>query len=476
MISVNKPFTITNGKLVEIQPVHFENNGTQLDCSHSIVYNCGSTHKLLIDSIDGTVDLLPNNLYREVFVDKDPESPYFGYYSKKGNKTKEKVWQEIQSDIQKRVKTAAIILCPTYRCNCKCIYCYQQNGKLDYVPMSKETLSKSLDFASETFAKTDAQFKNIQLFGGEPFLPENEETIKTTLEFCRKEKVPIIFTTNLVQMRQYRRLLYVYHGYISRICTTVDGSKEIHNSRRVSLVTDDPFSEIIDNINYLLEIGIRVNIAINLDRESVGHLKEYLSLAEEQGWSGNSLVTLEIGRVDDRFYEGCADNVLSESELLDKLIQFDREKPFPSNIKLAFLKAIQPLAELIGVAFNQKEWGRSRYFYCWADTPADEIYYIDSSEDIYRCTYTVGKHTCRIGTLECPPESPELVYGAIPLLSEKCWNCNIGGLCLGGCINSRKKDSERVCREEKDNLDYFVNRILTPWVKHELCNAELKHN
>ena len=208
-----------------------------------------------------------------------------------------------------------------------------------------------------------------------------------------------------------------------------------------------------------------MTVAINLDRYSLENLEGFLAVAEDNGWSGNPYVTLELGRVDDRFFEGCADGIMDESELLRFLLDYRKDHGLPSNVRFAFMRAIAPLAHMLGVT-DDMEFGRTRLNYCWASSPVNRVYYVDRNLDVFRCTYCVGRPSEAIGNLskgfiDCLPQT-------YVFRDEECWNCPIGGFCAGGCSNSRKVSKERSCLEEKENFDRFTEIILIPVIAEKL--------
>lgn len=461
---VSKPLALFDGRLVPVARVPGI-SGSVLDVDRLYIRRIDEGAYLVVDSISNSLDVVPDNIFRDVFVDCNCDSEYYGYYAARYGTTRDGLRRLIEEDLEEKVKTTSVIICPSYRCNCCCRYCYQQSCVPVLGTMDEGMLGRILGFAREILTDGVTEHNNLQLFGGEPFLPENEWIVKAILETCRELKVPFIATSNLVQMDAFRRMLYIYRGYIARICTTIDGDRDTHNRNRPSKVDADPFSTVVENIDYLLGIGIRVNVAFNVDRTSMDRISSFLDIAETKGWADNPLVSLEIGRVDDRLLEGCADCIVSESELLECIIALDAERGLPGNIRLAFLKAAEPLAQAIGLGFNQREWGRSRYYYCWASTPSDRIMYIDSGGNVFRCTYTVGRPESRVCSLEvlCPDSG--MPIGNILLEDDECWSCSIGGYCSGGCMNTRSISKKRVCEEERANFDYFIDRIVIPWIR-----------
>ncbi len=420
--------------------------------------------RLVIDSFRDRVELVPSGTYESIFVRRDRSDPYWGYYATVLGGSRESVISRHEAEIASSEKMTQVVICPTYDCNSRCVYCYQQRCIRDRSVMDAGTLERCLEFARGKFSDGYSGRNSLQVFGGEVFLPGNRACLERIFEFCRENGVAFNATSNLVQMFDYAPMLLKYRGYIGGIYTTIDGGREVHNSRRISLVNDDPFDDIVRNINFLLDLEVHVTVAINLDRGSLPHLGGFLETARDNGWADNPLVTLEIGRVDDRFFEGCADDVMNEAELLEFLLDYRSEHGLPGNVRFAFMRAIAPLARLMG-ALDSKEPGRTRLNYCWASSPVNRVYYVDKNLDVFRCTYCVGRHSetlGRLGDASADRLPVTHIYG-----DDECWHCEIGGFCAGGCPNSRRRDKNRVCREERENFGYFVDHVLVPWLMSE---------
>lgn len=111
------------------------------------------------------------------------------------------------------------------------------------------------------------------------------------------------------------------------------------------------------------------------------------------------------------------------------------------------------------------------FHYCWATSPGDSVIYIDSQLNVYRCTYTVGREQYKVGNLSDPNISLGSWYEHNAFQSE-CWACPIGGYCAGGCFVSSMNDKERQCREEKENVTYFVEKIVIPEINKKISNLK----
>ena len=446
--------------------------------SHLLFYKFSPSYWLVIDTFNNQIALVCNQTKLEVFDKCNEDNKYFNYYAKLFYRNKKTF--ELQHDeylqFRRKERLNFYIICPTFDCNSRCIYCYQQYDKsLDRKSISNE----NLDFILSCIEKNIVEIRSIRkdekiaigLFGGEPFMKCNKECIEKIMHFARENQVPVLPTSNLQEVDDFIDIFFKYRGYFERICTTIDGDKEYHNSRRCSLITEDPFKKVVDNINLLISLRINVTVTINIDSTNKGMLKGFLEVAKDNSWIDNDNVTLEIGRVDDRCYTGTSDDIMLEAELLEYLYNFNKINKFPKNIKLAFIKTSLNLAQRFNFAFNQKEPGRGNFHYCWSSTPCDDVQYIDKDGNIYRCTYTVGKSNFIIGNIFEENINRDIFKRSSFI--EQCWNCPIGGFCGGGCSVSCYVNKERFCKEEKRNFDYLINNLVIPIIQERIKNDEL---
>ena len=465
----------TFDSLSDIVAVSLKDNkkgGSVADFSHLLFYKLTPKHWLVIDTFNDVIEIVDNETKESVFDKKDAANPYFGYYGEIFSKDKKKL-EKLHADILKKAddeKFNFFVICPTYNCNSRCIYCYQQyNPLLDRKAISQENLTKILNHVQEEInkikSKPSKQFTAIGLFGGEPFIKKNKPLVEQVMAFARQNKVPVLPTTNLQEVGEFVDTFIKYRGFFGRICTTIDGDKDYHNSRRKSLITKDPFTMVVNNVNLLVKLGIPVTVTINLDKSNKHMLHNFLQLAKENNWWNQALVNLEIGRVDDRCYTGTSDDIMSEAELLKYLYDFNKEEPFPKNIKLAFVKTSLALAQRFGFDFNQNERGRQRFHYCWSGTPSDNVQYIDKNLYVYRCTYTVGREDLAISKLDDKPIAENAQMFDRSSFIDKCWNCPIGGYCGGGCCISSRVNQERFCNEELENFNYLMQNLILPLIR-----------
>ncbi|MFM6437744.1 MAG: radical SAM protein, partial [Microcystis panniformis] len=119
--------------------------------------------------------------------------------------------------------------------------------------------------------------RNITLFGGEPLLAENRSTIEYILERAfASGKANFSAITNGTELEAYQDLLAP--DKISWLQITLDGIPQEHDKRRIYADGKGSYEKIAQNITRALDLGVRVAVRMNIDRNNVNKLPD---LADE---------------------------------------------------------------------------------------------------------------------------------------------------------------------------------------------------
>lgn len=181
--------------------------------------------------------------------------------------------------------TLAVHFLPTLGCNFRCPYCYQ-----DGIARAAKMTCADVDAITskiEKYLKDNSMIKYlaITLHGGEP-------TCNWDIVPYAMEQFAAIATRNGVVLRtgivsngylltsEKANLLAQYNWH--RFQVTIDGPPEVHNTRRKLPSGRDTFTQIINNIKYILKENLlhAVDVRINFDKtnfESIPSLIDYLA-------------------------------------------------------------------------------------------------------------------------------------------------------------------------------------------------------
>ncbi|MBU5316278.1 4Fe-4S cluster-binding domain-containing protein [Clostridium bornimense] len=360
-----------------------------------------------------------------------------------------------------RSKSTSFVIALSYACNFKCTYCYQQhNDKLRKNKITKENLDYILNTIIEYKNEHKSEGISIELFGGEPLLPENHDDIIKIFDFCFENEISVGITTNGAFLGYYLKELVIYRGLNMHIFTTVDSifDNEATRCEINKNIANKHTNSILENTKLLIDNGVKVSIAANIDKHNINQIGEMINFYEQEGFLNNEKFSFVIGRVDDRFYETNYKDILSEADILKKLGELGE---IPEHVFASFIRAPYELCNKIGLSYRQNEL-KGLGNYCWAVAPYENVFYVDSDLDTFRCTYTVGRK--ELSEFKFSLENlkkykkPNRTFKD----NKKCSTCKIGGYCGGGCEQSARINFNKQCEIEKEYFEDFLNKIFYP--------------
>lgn len=365
-------------------------------------------------------------------------------------------------------KTTTFVIALSYDCNLRCKYCYQQcNPDLDRRKMTAENLTFVLDTITAYQEKHPEKEVYIELFGGEPLLKENHDDVIRIFDYCVDHGCSVGITTNGVNIPYYLKDLVIYSGLGITVNTTIDSLSENEKTRFSSDDgVDSKGSSLLKSIYTLINYDIIVQVEANIDQHNIDQIGDMIRFYKDHGFLDNPNFRFGIARVDDRRFETGYDKMVTDTQLISKLNELNITHP---HVYYAFVKSTLSLCRKLDPAFKQRE---RKYIsnYCWASSPVDDVYYIDASLDVFRCTFTVGRKNYSqfkfsLENLE-KYKAPNRTY----LDYEKCKDCPIGGFCSGGCALSAEIDFNRMCEAEKDDFRSFLDTIYYPQVREMMVS------
>jgi uncharacterized protein len=168
----------------------------------------------------------------------------------------------------KKILTIAIV--PTFKCNFKCLYCFETDELKSREDLMDINVQEALLKYIEKQFKSGVEFFNLNYFGGEPLLGMKiiEEIQPKILILCEKHniklKTDIItngFLLNPENIKTLRNLKCENYQI------TIDGTKDIHNTMRY--YPEDPNSNYdtlmmnIKNCRDFFRINLRINVNQN---------------------------------------------------------------------------------------------------------------------------------------------------------------------------------------------------------------------
>ena len=336
-----------------------------------------------------------------------------------------------------------LTIAPTLDCNFRCKYCFETHPK---GKMTSETQAALINFVESRLAR--AKNFSVTWYGGEPLLAKEIiwSLSEKFLELCKKNSIDydafIITNASLLEDSDIE-LLKKYKIKGAQI--TIDGVKEIHDSRRRSVTGESTFDKLIDRVNLLLNENLSVIVRINIDKENISRVDELLDVLSE--------------RIDKR------------EELK---IDFGQVSPFTDICKsiendcynnAQFADVMLPLYEKVlarGFTVNKMAaYPAPRINFCCVDYVNSFV--VDNHGEIYRCWNHVGNLKYSSGNVNNLGENFGKNYLSWiqwnPIRHPKCRECNCLPLCMGGCPDAMRnaKDRQPICGTVKYNLDKVLS-------------------
>lgn len=161
-----------------------------------------------------------------------------------------------------------VTIAPTMACNFRCIYCFEQ-GRYGHKYMDSKTISNVIKFIEKRME--NAESLHISWFGGEPLLamPVIEEISESVIAYCNAKNKKFdasIVTNGYFYTKEIAEKLKQLR--VNKVQITIDGSRDIHNSRRPLINGGCTYDVIMENLVATKGI-IPINIRINVDADCV---------------------------------------------------------------------------------------------------------------------------------------------------------------------------------------------------------------
>lgn len=320
------------------------------------------------------------------------------------------------------------MIIPTYQCNLTCTYCFLS----DLQHKGKKWLTTVIDDCHLTTvfdvitALDKGKKRRIALYGGEPLLVKNKPVIEKILKKGKENGYKFTILTNGVSVVDFLDILVKYPVSILQI--TIDGPKEIHDTRRIKRDGTGTFDDIVRGVDAAVKAGLTVLLRTNLDKVNVESLPRIMAFFKEKGWSDNPKVHMRFAPV---FEKGCGnyDLIMPRKSVYQSVISHAVQNPAVQRMSFDDMRGV----ELFEKVFVTGELGAPRFWYC--ESNAGRLIY-DPFGDIYICPEHVGTETIKVGTYY-----PSLVWNETYqmwrertiLTIPECRKCRYALFCGGGC-------------------------------------------
>lgn len=325
----------------------------------------------------------------------------------------------------------ALTINPTLDCNFACPYCFERSHPPKY--MTEQVEDDIIKFVKK---HGDAKAVNVTWFGGEPLLAFNR-IVSLTEKF---KSLELVYEAGMITngyLLTDRVVSCLDELQIKSIQVTIDGMREVHDSRRCLRNGHPTFDRIIENIKkaHATCPNIKLNIRVNIDRTNERDFLELYNLFQTEDFKG---ILLSPAFVDD--IENINKCVLNSEEQNNYINRLLREHG------IVFSKFYpEPMHE------------------CFIRNPNSVV--IGPEGELYKCWNDVGKEDRIYGYLDGRITNEPLLFRYLaasdPFDDEQCKECILLPVCGGGCPYERiKRDYEdnkiNVCPLIKGNLKTYL--------------------
>jgi uncharacterized protein len=369
-----------------------------------------------------------------------------GYLTELSREQEEVFFGRLATRLHERAgqKPPSYIFMPTYDCNLRCSYCYQDHMRADCSlhHLLRAMKKPMVDRIFSALPKIEALHgvepgarhrRNFGLFGGEPLLAANRPVVEHILARAFDlGEVDVWAISNGTELGAYRDLLGP--AGIGMIQITLDGTPSQHDQRRIHADGSGSFEQIAAGIDLILERGAKVSLRINVDRKNLDDLPAVSRELAARGWSSHPGFSAYTSPV--RAGNGKTDPqaTLSTWDLDRELTRLRAEYP-----EIAVLS--RPDEALRARARRIFDTGGEilpslRPSFCSAH---DRMYIFDPFGDIYACWERTGDPGVRIGRVqpdgevELREEQLAVWRGRSVASNPVCRRCRYALHCGGGC-------------------------------------------
>lgn len=443
---------------------------------HLIYFEIDSSRTLLINTLSGAVDKVSNDIaskLRDVNnkgtskIDFELESNVRDHLKQRGylfeTPDDEQTFFLELYDKSKRLSgqnPVKFVICPTYSCNLACTYCYEGDLGSKNKAILNETQLSSI-FSSIDKIRDDRSISKwfFELFGGEPFLNSTKPIIEKIFHELQERQENLAIVTNGTNIISFKELIEKYRNIIDSIQITLDGPKIIHDARRKYVNGRGSFEEIVRGIDFLLEIGIHVRLRVNIDKENIYYLPQFITFVERKNWSFYQNFLCDIAPVTFHTSHVRSVNNLNEDQAVRIILDM-----FPDMVQLrkvfnfGMFRVLNHISSVIEPA-RQYMSVLPAFHYCEANTL--ECYVFGPDNYIYACPDAIVDKKYSIGTYypDLEIDKNKQSYWKRNILSiPKCKECEVATFCGGGCalVQLEHNEKEPDCNRANETLFAYL--------------------
>lgn len=362
------------------------------------------------------------------------------------------------------------VFIPTYTCNLDCYYCFEKAYQHSADLKPQAALRHAVDFmvAVDHVLKrheavrgrhVDPGQVSVTITGGEPLLPENKKVIEYLLRECDESGYKTSIVTNGYEVPLYMDLFERFR--VDEIQLTIEGSRRVHDSIRVTQDGERTFDVIASSVGSLASVCNSLSVRINASRKNIDSLSDtsFSSLAQRYP---NVLFYVYLMQ-----QEGCAgfSNVVDELSGLKRVFALKDETSALDNLDVSYHGE-----RLVASIFDNAGF-HPKVKMC---AGMQNQYIFDYQGRVFKCWWGMGNDSFRVGSysgkgveIDQDRERPYLSRSVLSL--SRCRQCKFRFLCGGGCTGRMTRSSlaqgVTQCPDFNGVLAYMIRRRYSAMAK-----------
>lgn len=333
-------------------------------------------------------------------------------------------------------RVTSFTILTTTDCNARCFYCYELNSRR--LTMDDTVASDIADYINKVSAGDDV---SITWFGGEPLYNSRAIDVITSRlnELGKKFTSRIITNAYLFDIETVHRAVENWHLKNAQI--TIDGTKERYQKTKSYIYHDNnAYERVLDNIDALLENGIKVSVRLNMNKENADDL---IKLSDELSERFADRKGLTVYPILLKEFVGSVNAFESDIEAYERISELRR-----MLLEKGFLHTTPLVRE---IAFQR----------CMADNDACEVIMPDGS--IGKCEHFSESEI--IGSIYSDDRDTALAESwKEQVFDPSCGRCPL----LPRCMELKK------CAWSKDGCSDRVRMLRTEKLKGQILSAYLE--
>ena len=284
------------------------------------------TEEIWLHGYTGAVDIVEKSSIDSPSEEITKQMLEKGYLVTKTIEEEKEQFIDILNEIES-IKTTAntYVIQFTISCNFACAYCSENSArkisgynnkkiKQDYFANIEQVIKNQ---------SVDATEDKMILFGGEPLLMENYSEVERAVSLFKHLKMKDLeVITNGYNADKF---IDIFKGTNAVFQITLDGTKDVHDKRRIEKKTKHSFLKIIDNVQLLLSLGHTIYLRINVDHSNKEDVPKLFDVFIDLGLNKNDNFKPYLGYTQDY---GKYKNQTTTKELYDYFSTFQSIEEF----------------------------------------------------------------------------------------------------------------------------------------------------